>query len=278
MGGRVCHAYFIILKAWSSYKLNMAAATAGKEELLQSVFEAVCASGLVIKRQQRDEPDLNKKEKFVLLRELLESSPGCFLMRFGSALNENHLQYFDDYNDYEVTYRLKEFRKDQSPDYRKGIIRNRRYRAIEVLTETTDYFTEVVMKERCPSLYQHYIGQYLSDQEKRRLGEGQDQLSLLAQVLEGETDTDGGEGEKLSENPLEAIQEKLLYRKEFLRLMHLRFLDGKDDQDFDYSTVDGNIEYDDSAIKNRDFEDEYFDSEEPSELTGKVYRSPDTDR
>ena len=77
---------------------------------------------------------------------------------------------------------------------------------------------------------------------------------------------------------MEAIQEKLLYRKEFLRLMHLRFLDGKDEQDFDYSTVDDNVEYDDSTVRNRDFEDEYFDSEEPSEVTEKTNGPPDIER
>lgn len=233
-------------------------------------------SGRVIKRQQRDEPDLSKKEKFDLLKDLVTTSPGAFLMRFGSALNENELKYFDDSEDYEVIYRLKEMRKNQSSDYRKGLIRNRRYRAIEVLTQTTSYFSEMAMKERCPSLYEQYIGRYLSDQEKRLLGEGQDQLSLLTQLLEGKTYEE--DGEELSENPVEAIQEKLLYRKEFLRLMHLRFLDGKDEQDFDYSTVDDNVEYDDSTVRNRDFEDEYFDSEEPSEVTEKTNGPPDIER
>ena len=251
-----------------------------KEELLQCIFETICVSGRVIKRQQRDEPDLSKKEKFDLLKDLVTTSPGAFLMRFGSALNENELKYFDDSEDYEVIYRLKEMRKNQSSDYRKGLIRNRRYRAIEVLTQTTNYFSEVAMKERCPSLYEQYIGRYLSDQEKRMLGEGQDQLSLLTQLLEGETYEEDGErgGEELSENPVEAIQEKLLYRKEFLRLMHLRFLDGKDEQDFDYSTVDDNAEYDDSVVRNRDFEDKYFDSEEPSEVTEKTTGPPDIER
>ena len=247
-----------------------------KEELLQCIFETICVSGLVIKRQQRDEPDLSKKEKFDLLKDLVTTSPGAFLMRFGSALNENELKYFDDSEDYEVIYRLKEIRKNQSSDYRKGLIRNRRYRAIEVLTQTTSYFSEMAMKERCPSLYEQYIGRYLSNQEKRLLGEGQDQLSLLTQLLEGETYEE--DGEELSENPVEAIQEKLLYRKEFLRLMHLRFLDGKDEQDFDYSTVDDNVEYDDSTVRNRDFEDEYFDSEEPSEVTEKTTGPPDIER
>lgn len=247
-----------------------------KEELLQCIFETICVSGLVIKRQQRDEPDLSKKEKFDLLKDLVTTSPGAFLMRFGSALNENELKYFDDSEDYEVIYRLKEIRKNQSSDYRKGLIRNRRYRAIEVLTQTTSYFSEMAMKERCPSLYEQYIGRYLSDQEKRLLGEGQDQLSLLTQLLEGKTYEE--DGEELSENPVEAIQEKLLYRKEFLRLMHLRFLDGKDEQDFDYSTVDDNVEYDDSTVRNRDFEDEYFDSEEPSEVTEKTTGPPDIER
>lgn len=45
--------------------------------------------------------------------------------------------------------------------------------------------------------------------------------------------------------------------------MELRFLHG-DDQDFDYSAVDQNDDYDDHAQMRRDEEERYFDAEEPS--------------
>lgn len=45
--------------------------------------------------------------------------------------------------------------------------------------------------------------------------------------------------------------------------MEMRFLRG-DDNDFDYSTVDDNEEWDDKAQEERDRQDEYFAQEEPS--------------
>lgn len=56
--------------------------------------------------------------------------------------------------------------------------------------------------------------------------------------------------------------EKDLLRDEFTGIMYSNFLAGKD-KDFDYSTVDENSRYDDEALRSRDLEDKYFDSEEP---------------
>ncbi|KIW20379.1 hypothetical protein PV08_00954 [Exophiala spinifera] len=47
--------------------------------------------------------------------------------------------------------------------------------------------------------------------------------------------------------------------------METRFMRGGDD-DFDYSTVDDNPEYDDRAIEEQDAEDRYFDAQEPEFL------------
>ena len=44
--------------------------------------------------------------------------------------------------------------------------------------------------------------------------------------------------------------------------MKQKFLDGLD-EDFDYSKVDGNEEYDNLTIISQDAEDKYFDEEEP---------------
>ncbi|KAJ9637579.1 hypothetical protein H2204_004728 [Knufia peltigerae] len=47
--------------------------------------------------------------------------------------------------------------------------------------------------------------------------------------------------------------------------METRFMRGGDD-DFDYSTVDDNPDYDDRAIEEQDAEDRYFDAQEPEFL------------
>ncbi|KTG43852.1 hypothetical protein cypCar_00028542 [Cyprinus carpio] len=54
-------------------------------------------------------------------------------------------------------------------------------------------------------------------------------------------------------------EEKAMLREEFLSPMHQRFLDGKDD--FNYSEVDENPDYDNLNILSCDAEERYFDEE-----------------
>ena len=61
-----------------------------------------------------------------------------------------------------------------------------------------------------------------------------------------------------------AAGERRLLRNEFVSIMHQKFLEGK--EDFDYSTVDDNDDYDSMDILGHDAEDTYFDSEEPEDL------------
>ncbi|GJQ77573.1 hypothetical protein Trydic_g20959 [Trypoxylus dichotomus] len=56
-------------------------------------------------------------------------------------------------------------------------------------------------------------------------------------------------------------QERQLLRDEFMSIMYANFLNGQDD--FDYTTVDNNDQYDNIDILDHDEEDKYFDSEEP---------------
>uniref|UniRef100_S4RFL3 Coiled-coil domain containing 97 n=1 Tax=Petromyzon marinus TaxID=7757 RepID=S4RFL3_PETMA len=54
------------------------------------------------------------------------------------------------------------------------------------------------------------------------------------------------------------IYERALLKEEFVSRMYRRFLDGHD-QDFDYSSVDDNADYDNLDIVEQDEEDRYFD-------------------
>lgn len=58
-------------------------------------------------------------------------------------------------------------------------------------------------------------------------------------------------------------QEKHMLHEEFLSVMQDKFMRGEEEQ-FDYSAVDTNDEYDDLTIRERDEEEQYFDSEEIS--------------
>ena len=59
--------------------------------------------------------------------------------------------------------------------------------------------------------------------------------------------------------------ERDLLKEEFLGIMYSNFLSGKDEEFFDYTTVDENEEYDDNLETEQDCEDKYFeeDSQEP---------------
>ena len=59
-----------------------------------------------------------------------------------------------------------------------------------------------------------------------------------------------------------SFEDKQRLRNEFLNIMRHRFLEGLD-EDFDYTDVDKNNEYDNLDILRQDAEDKYFDEEEP---------------
>lgn len=55
-------------------------------------------------------------------------------------------------------------------------------------------------------------------------------------------------------------KEKLMLHEEFLSAMQDKFMRGEEEE-FDYSTVDTNDEYDDLKIRERDEEERYFDDD-----------------
>ena len=74
------------------------------------MFQKVLTSDRTIKSQQRGEPDLTDEEKTEILVDILHRTPGAFLMRFGSLLDEVDMRCFDSSEDYEVRFRVRELR------------------------------------------------------------------------------------------------------------------------------------------------------------------------
>ena len=144
-------------------------------QLESKIFQKVISSGLTVKPQQRGVPDLTEPEKASALSSLLHDRPGAFLMRYGKVLESDHLEYFSNSSDYEVTFRVKELQKHLVPANRIRRTRNRRFEYMKELMDT-DYFTVDEMRQRNPLLFRHYVGQYMSEDE-------------LA-VLDGSTTTD----------------------------------------------------------------------------------------
>lgn len=259
------------------------------EPLPAQMFARIIAADVIIKSQQRDEPDLTDNEKFCYLQEMLDRSPGKFLMKYGGLLLEHHLAYFKKYNDYEITFRLRELHKNLSNSSRELVRRNRRYECLKNLMDEGVYFGEKEMRQREPLLYEYYIGQYLTADEREALDQQCSDIllsdrilhqadvkrreELLVQQREAEEMVEVESSEDEDEDPKQESEpdkdsaisekEKRKLRQEFLRTMQLKFLNGEE-REFDYSKVDNNVEYDSIEQRCIDEEEKYFDSEEPT--------------
>ena len=150
----------------------------------ECVVMRVVHSNATIMSQQKDEPDLTIEEKFAHLSSLLTSKPGAFLMRFGRVLDTGHLTYFDNVEDYEVKQRLKDLRHTLDPKKKQTMIRNRRFVHMEQLKERGTYFDEEEMRMRDPLSYEHYIGQYLSRDEREATDCRSSEVLLSARLLQ----------------------------------------------------------------------------------------------
>ena len=276
------------------------------DQLELDMFTKVVSSGLAIVSQQRGDPDLTQEQKFEVLRSLLHQKPGAFLMRFGKVLDDKDLAWFDRVSstDFEVDFRVKELCKNLalSSKSRGNVVKNRRFEYLKELMDSSDYFSEEEMRNRNPLLYEHYIGQYLSEEERQLLDGGVSsdmtlsgmimkkiELDRRSELLSRQQEVESGQivesdssssseseeddeeergteenlGMRLSADPVTADREKQMLKEEFLKAMQLQFLSGEE-RDFDYSKVDSNEQYDSIEARQREEEDDYFDTEEPS--------------
>ena len=65
-----------------------------------------------------------------------------------------------------MDYSLKQLKKRLAENMSGINVKNRRYEALLRLEKDSDYFSDHVMRERCPLLYEQYIGQFMSDEER----------------------------------------------------------------------------------------------------------------
>lgn len=134
-----------------------------EEELLNHVVN----SKAIFKSQQKEEPELTFKEKHAIAEKLLEKSQCLFLSKFGHYLKMEHLEYFNKSEDYETAYHINRLRRYFNNTTRHIDVRNRRYEALKTLIEKGEYFSECEMMKRNPLLYEHLVGQYLTEEEKK---------------------------------------------------------------------------------------------------------------
>ncbi|XP_039543776.1 coiled-coil domain-containing protein 97 isoform X2 [Pimephales promelas] len=253
---------------------------------LTAMIEAVAASGSPVKSQQLGEPDLTLEERKMLLMDQYKSKPLVFLERYQAHLKPEHMDAFSYLSsDCRVQYYCKEIQRRASGTADRTRIRNHRYAALRALQKEGQYFSEEQMRVRDPLLYEQYIGQYLSEEDilqrseaaMRNNGPGgladllinSYQEKLIQNRLEEQEEREQCAVEESDEEECEeprpaewepTTEEKAMLREEFLSQMHQRFLDGKDD--FNYSEVDGNPDFDNLDIVSHDAEERYFDDDD----------------
>ncbi|CAH2314249.1 coiled-coil domain-containing 97 [Pelobates cultripes] len=256
---------------------------------LLEMFLLISGSHIPIRSQQKGDPEFSQEQKMAMLLELYDSKPLVFLERFCKVLTEEHLQCFSHLKgDYTAEFYCKEVRKASLKKLDHTRIRNKRYAALQKLITAGEYFSDEQMRERDPLMYEHYIGQYQSEEEiMSQNRKDMSQATCLSDVLldscqeealqrrleaqrqleddcmeeeEDEDEEDEKEESELQSDGEQAMdsEERALMREEFISRMHQRFLDGMD-RDFDYSEVDENPDFDNLDIVTHDEEERYFD-------------------
>ncbi|KFM57550.1 Coiled-coil domain-containing protein 97, partial [Stegodyphus mimosarum] len=253
-----------------------------------SILDCVAKSDGFFKSQQVGEIDLTIAEKREIASNLLGRNVPLFLQRYWKYIKLEDVPFFDSHQaDYEVNFYLTEIRKNHNCRSNKVRVRNRRYEALKKMVEEGKYFSDAEMRKRSPFLYDQLIGQHLTENERisayKEQHKDQKFSSFLMDQLERnqenylfecqkdedeavveEEDDDTEEESELEEDiPTSRTvteQEKTLLRNEFTNIMYENFLAGKD-KDFDYSSVDNNVEYDSVHQRNLDEEEKYFDED-----------------
>lgn len=320
--------------------------------------------------QQINDPDISESERKAIVTKVFTDCHKKFLYRFGKHIRADHLTYFEEKTTgysaddaYEIQYYLRDIRTKMKN--RQRDVKNRRYAAMQKMIADDDnpYFSEQEMMAREPLLYEHLVGQYLTDTEKKIRDNYDPNIEFSGVLLEGiakrhidelrnrqqveefscqivndddednlDYDTDEGDNtmemgsgqasnptydahtngiinedyypqtppsfkqhwgdfdenscepsqpsiipstsstqstqkvpvkDRLKQNYVTATEKELL-KEEFIGIMHANFLSGKDN-DFDYSTVDDNADYDNIELLAQDEEDKYFDADDDDE-------------
>ncbi|XP_066281469.1 coiled-coil domain-containing protein 97-like isoform X2 [Branchiostoma lanceolatum] len=281
------------LEAQGATAGSSACLPSGVDPLVEHMIRRIADSEARIKNQSRDEPDLTTEQKMDIVRGILEKSHLTFLERFWKYLAEEDLEYFQRMqNCYELDFYMKEIRKRLDNAKKKTGVKNRRYEAMQRMLQDGSYFSEEEMRQRDPLLYEQNIGQFLDPEEKNErsadpdmslsqliMGQIEEKIieSKLAWQMEREDDMfeeeeDSDEEEEDQEEnagdageKVPSAAEQAILKAEFLHTMQERFLQG-DDEEFDYSTVDDNADYDNVVLRGQDEEERYFDDEDPCDV------------
>ncbi|XP_043269159.1 coiled-coil domain-containing protein 97 isoform X2 [Venturia canescens] len=139
--------------------------SAVEDEILEHLAHTTAS----FKSQQKNDPELMVDEKKAIALELLRRSHSMFLAKFGKYLKKEHLNYFvGNEQDYEISYHLNQLKRYFDDNARQIDVKNRRYQALKMMVEKGEYFSETEMMKRNPLLYEHHIGRFLSEEQKKK--------------------------------------------------------------------------------------------------------------
>ncbi|XP_063613532.1 coiled-coil domain-containing protein 97-like [Penaeus indicus] len=279
----------------SSEELNQEDVPDESLSLKDRIIHHLAASKVVLKSQQRYEPDFTYEERRNIAETMLDEKPGQFLYRFGKFLQREHLTYFLKYEgNPEIDHYLTETMKNLNKHTSKITVKNRRYGAMQRLRKSGDYFSEKEMERRNPLLYDHLIGKHMTEEERKEKYTVEKYEASFSSVLlhhidardkkdfkkrqeeeeddmfeEEEDEDDEEEEEEEMDTGMEVESgEKQLLKEEFYSSAYLNFLNGKDEE-FDYGQVDTSDDYDLLEIRARDDEERYFDDDDEDEEGNK---------
>lgn len=175
-----------------------------QEAATQAMFQSIIVSKDVFyKSQQVSDQELNDGEKLDILQNLFNRSHSIFLSRYGKHLKQEHLQLFEttstDTDSYEIKHYLDEIKYRLANH--ESLVKNRRFMALQRMLEDSEYFSEVEMMRREPSLYHQLVGQYLTEEEAReRDFEECPGDSLVNILLQGIDNRDGNRKRETEED------------------------------------------------------------------------------
>ncbi|XP_061388843.1 coiled-coil domain-containing protein 97 [Musca vetustissima] len=139
------------------------------QEIMEILKDLSENSKIVFKSQQRGDPELLQSEKIQLAKDVYQRNPQTFLIRFGSYMQQKHLEDFARLSiadsDEEMHSMVSEYQRKLKT--RAQDVKNRRYVALQRLIEGGEYFSEQEMMKRSPELYHELVGQHLSKEERQ---------------------------------------------------------------------------------------------------------------
>jgi hypothetical protein len=181
-----------------------------KTEKISQMFNRIIGKTDVnIQSQQITETDLTSEQKVQILEELFEQSPSVFLTRFGKWISVADLCCFSAASGSEIEYAINVLKKSLSAKSSGICVKNRRYEALQRLEKDTSYFSDEEMQQRCPLLYEQYIGQYMTDEERFEKDEAKmkDEVKMSSFIFQ-QIDRDWLKKKEMEEREMEECMEE----------------------------------------------------------------------